>query len=264
MTSNFDFVNSRFPELYKSASQAEKMVYVAPRGSCFYARFTLETAVIWLYDNDPYLKLPYDKNNLGALIHEQTFKDNLKPGLFPKIRLIHKMGNLAAHDSSPVSAKDALNLVKELFHFLYWLCRYYSPDGRNLPDLKFDREIVPHPEKRQDLSIEKLQELEKQLSQADEMRRIVEEREKQTDRELQTLKGQIKALKEQNEAVFDRHNYNENEADTRRNYIDVLLRQVGTFTEKIGRSTKLRECQPKRVKVGSITYCGEMMGNPWL
>jgi type I restriction enzyme R subunit len=94
----------------------------APRASCFYTRFTLEQAVHWLYENDPYLKLPYD-NNLAALIHEQTFQDNLKPGLFPKIRAIHKMGNIAVHDSTSITERDALNLVQELFHVLYWLCR---------------------------------------------------------------------------------------------------------------------------------------------
>ncbi|MBW4650911.1 MAG: DUF4145 domain-containing protein [Kastovskya adunca ATA6-11-RM4] len=84
------------------------LVYSAPRASCFYTRFTLEQAVHWLYSNDPYLQLPY-ANNLGALIHEQTFQDNLKPGLFPKIRAIHKMGNIAVHDSTSITQRDALN-----------------------------------------------------------------------------------------------------------------------------------------------------------
>ena len=75
MASNFDFLREQFPELFNHASHTESMVYSAPRASCFYARFTLEQAVLWLYDHDPYLQPPYD-NNLGALIHEQSFKDN--------------------------------------------------------------------------------------------------------------------------------------------------------------------------------------------
>ena len=70
------------------------MVYTAPRASCFYTRFTLEQAVLWLYANDAYLQIPYD-NGLGALIHEQTFKDNLTPELFPKLHTIQKLGNVA-------------------------------------------------------------------------------------------------------------------------------------------------------------------------
>lgn len=73
---------AHFPELFQHAALAESLVYTAPRASCFYTRFTLEQAVQWLYANDAYLQLPYD-NSLGALIHEQSFKDNLKPGLFP-------------------------------------------------------------------------------------------------------------------------------------------------------------------------------------
>ncbi len=131
MASNFDFLREQFPELFNHASHTESMVYSAPRASCFYARFTLEQAVLWLYDRDPYLQPPYD-NNLGALIHEQTFKDNLKPGLFSKVRAIHKVGNLAAHSSSQITTSDSLRIIEDLFHFLYWLCRYYSPDGKKL------------------------------------------------------------------------------------------------------------------------------------
>jgi type I restriction enzyme R subunit len=209
-----------------NASHAESLVSTAPRASCFYTRFTLEQAVHWLYENDPYLKLPYD-NNLAALIHEQTFQDNLKPGLFPKIRAIHKMGNIAVHDSTSITERDALNLVQELFHVLYWLCRSYAPDGRTLPALNFDRNLIPQPAApaSQDLSHAQLQELEAQLSQANEMRRIAEERKQQTEQQLETLKAEIAALKQQNEAVPDTHDYNE--ADTRRYLIDVLLKEAG-------------------------------------
>jgi len=68
MASNFDFLQNRYPNLYK---HTEIIVSTAPRASCFYTRFTLEQAVHWLYENDPNLKLPYD-NNLVALIHEPT------------------------------------------------------------------------------------------------------------------------------------------------------------------------------------------------
>jgi len=78
MASNFDFLQTRFPTLFDYASHAKSLVYTAARASYFYARFTLEQGVYWLYVNDAYLQPPYD-NNLSALIHEQTFKDNLNP-----------------------------------------------------------------------------------------------------------------------------------------------------------------------------------------
>lgn len=225
MASNFDFLHSRYPSLFEHAAHAESLVHAAPRASCFYARFTLEQAVHWLYENDPYLQLPYD-NSLGALIHEPTFQDNLKPGLFPKIRTIQKIGNTAVHANTAIAPKDALRLLEELFHVLYWLSRSYSPDARNHPVLSFDRDLIPAPSPRQpDLSQQQLQALETQLSQADEMRRIAEARQQQTAQELAALKAELAALKQHNEAVPDPHNYNEEE--TRRYLIDVLLKEAG-------------------------------------
>ena len=226
MASNFDFLRQEYSELYQHATHAESLVYTAPRASCFYTRFTLEQAVLWLYANDAYLRPPYD-NSLGALIHEQSFKDNLKPGLFPKIRAIHKIGNIAVHKSTPIKDKDALHLVKELFHFLYWLCRFYSPDGKNLPKTTFNSQCIPQANAptQEELSQTQLKELAAKLSQTEEMRRIAETRQQQTETELTTLKAQIAALKQANTAIPDSHDYNE--ADTRRYLIDVLLKEAG-------------------------------------
>ncbi|HEY9752951.1 MAG TPA: DEAD/DEAH box helicase family protein, partial [Coleofasciculaceae cyanobacterium] len=226
MASNFDFLQPRLPKLFEHAAQAESLVYSAPRASCFYARFTLEQAVHWLYANDPYLQLPYD-NSLGALIHEQTFKDNLNPpSLFQKVRSIQKTGNLAVHNATTITDRESVAVIQELFHFLYWLCRYYSKEGRNLPALNFDRDLIPHPQAAtQDLSLQQLQELETRLSQAEEMRRIAEERQHQTEQQIEALKAELNAVKQQNEVVPDSHDYHE--ADTRRYLIDVLLKEAG-------------------------------------
>jgi type I restriction enzyme R subunit len=230
MASNFDFLKSQFPHLFEPATHAEQLIHTAPRASCFYARFALEQAIHWLYKNDPYLQLPYQNpkdNNLGALIHEQTFKDNLNPpSLFQKVRTIHKVGNIAVHDVAAIGVRDAVNVTQELFHFLYWLCRYYAPNGRNLPALTFDRALIPQADStRQDLTQQQLQALATQLSQSDEMRRIAEARQQQTQQELETLKAELATLKQQNETVPDRHDYHE--ADTRRYLIDVLLKEAG-------------------------------------
>ena len=253
MASNFDFLRAQYPQMFDHASQAESLAYSAPRASCFYTRFTLEQAVHWLYANDPYLQLPYD-NNLGALIHEQTFQDNLKPGLFPKIRAIHKIGNIAVHDSTSITEKDALHLVQELFHFLYWLYRFYAPDGKSLPSLSFDRHLVPQPTapSSQDLSLQQLQTLETQLSQTEEMRRIAEERQQQTQQQLESLKAEIAALKQRNETVPDNHDYNE--ADTRRYLIDVLLKEAGWNIHQTGWTEYEVEGMPNETGRGRVDY----------
>jgi type I restriction enzyme R subunit len=73
---NFTFLKTDWPELYETAREAEQNVNSAPRTSCFYSRRSLERAVKWLYANDSYLKQPY-ADNLAALIHEPTFRENL-------------------------------------------------------------------------------------------------------------------------------------------------------------------------------------------
>lgn len=225
MSSNFEFLHSYFPQFLEHASQAESLANTAPRASCFYTRFTLEQAVQWLYANDAYLQLPYD-NNLGALIHEQTFKDNLKPGLFEKIRAIHKIGNIAVHEATSIKPKDAVRILEELFHFLFWLCRSYGNNGKAIADVKFDGSLIPTKKSGQtDLSLQQLEELETKLSLAEQMGQIAEARRKQTEEELEKLKAEITTLKQQNATTPDFHNYNE--AQTREYLIDVLLKEAG-------------------------------------
>jgi type I restriction enzyme R subunit len=225
-TTNFAFLRPSFPQLHEHAAQAECLIFAAPRASCFYARFALEQAVLWLYENDPNLRLPYE-HSLGALIHEPTFQRRLKPGLFPKIRLIQKMGNKAVHQSRDVPEDDALRLVQELFHILYWLARSYSRQGRELPNLVFDREKIPRPTapEEQALTKQQLEELEEQLSKSDELRRIEAERRQKSEAELEAIRAEIDAIRQANAAAEDTHDYNE--ADTRRLLIDVLLREAG-------------------------------------
>ena len=225
MPSNFDFLKSAFPKLYGHALEAERLAATSPRACCFYTRFALEQAVLWLYENDPYLRFPYD-NKLSTLIHEQTFKDNLKPGLFPKIRAIQQMGNTAVHRSTAVSERDARRLIEELFHILYWLCRAYGPSGKTLPALAFNLSLIPQPNNAAaDLSNQQLQQLEQQLSQAKRMQQIEADRRQKTEAQLEATKAEITALKQQNATAPDTHDYNE--ADTRRYLIDILLKEAG-------------------------------------
>ena len=226
MPSNFDFLKPDFPQLCDHATHAENLVHSAPRASCFYIRYTLEQAVHWLYANDPYLQLPYD-DKLSALIHEQTFQDNLSPNLFPKLRTIQKMGNIAVHRSAPIGTSDSLHLIEELFHFLYWLCRSYSPNGKTLGKIDFNPQLTQQPlaQGKTELTLLQLQSLETQLAQAEEMKTIALARERQTAAELDRLKAELTALKQTNTKVSDPHNYNE--TNTRKYLIDVLLREMG-------------------------------------
>lgn len=117
MASNFQFLRSDWKHLLTDATEVEHSVYIAPHTAVFYASRTLERAVKWMYMNDRDLKPPY-QNNLAALIHEQTFKDTLAPGLFDKARVIHKLGNFAIHSEKPISRPpgDPLSARFSLFY----------------------------------------------------------------------------------------------------------------------------------------------------
>lgn len=224
MASNFDFLQSEKPELFTPAQKAEALAHLAPRAACFYARFALETTVHWLYQNDKQLSLPYD-SNLGALIHEQSFKDNMSKSLFLKVRTIHTQGNRAAHERKPMTVRESVHVVKELFHFLYWVSRMYSVDAANHPHPKFDPKLLPTPDKKKDLSQPEIEALQAKLEQSSQMDTIKQERLDATEAELVALKKQVAQLKKQNASVPDDHDYNE-EA-TRIEFIDVLLREAG-------------------------------------
>ncbi|MBP0002788.1 MAG: DEAD/DEAH box helicase family protein [Cyanobacteria bacterium SBC] len=232
-SSNFDFLRQPFPELHTAAVRAEHNAKTDPRAACFHARFTLEQAVNWLYDNEPYLQLPASEN-LGALIHEQTFRENLNPPqLFQKVRLVHKLGNQAAHNPGDIPPKTAIVVLQELHHFLYWLARYYSPNGKNLGKQPFNPNLLPETTTQTPQTLAQLQTLETEL-QAETERRRQAERQRLADKEtyqaeLQQLQTQIEALKTANKREPDSHDYSHtlDEAETRRLYIDVLLREAG-------------------------------------
>jgi type I restriction enzyme, R subunit len=229
MASNFDFLLPHLATLHTHATSTEKLAHTDPRACCFYARFTLEQAVNWLYDRDTYLQKPTDRDHpsLNDLLREPTFQDNLKPGLAQKLRIIQRRGNYAVHENTPITPRDALQLTEELFHFLYWIARYYSPNGKTIGDRTFDPSLLPRPTAaaEKQLTQQQIQTLETQLTQAETQRRQAAAQHQQTATELAQLRAELAALKQQNSSTTDTHHYNE--AATREFIIDLLLREAG-------------------------------------
>ncbi len=128
MSSNFQFLQKGWPQFFSSAIEAEVLALNVPRSSVFEARYTMEQVINWLYNNDDYLDRPY-RDNLASLIHEQTFKDNLAPGLFGSIRFIWETGNHAAHKAQQeklIDSKLSIICLKHLHSFLSWFYKCYS------------------------------------------------------------------------------------------------------------------------------------------
>lgn len=155
---NFEFLHKEWPNIYTEAKEAEALTFTSPKACVIICRSALEKAVHWLYANDPDLQEPYD-TKLSALMHEQCFRDILKPAMFNEINLVRKFGNNAAHGNS-IRKDESLVSIKNLYRFLSFLALYYAPQE---PIIKpFDESIIPTGAE-QSIKSEELKRLEAEL-----------------------------------------------------------------------------------------------------
>jgi type I restriction enzyme, R subunit len=231
--SNFAFLKAEWPTLYDEAARAEQNVGADPRASCFYARRTLELTLDWLYQADGTLRLPY-RNDLASKISEPTLMRLVGSAIRTKMEVIRRQGNAAVHRSAPITVDDAVRVISELFHVLYWVARHYSRASANLPtpDLRFDQALI-----LQLMSAEAHQKTQAELrAMAEEFARQEEElaaarRENEAlDAAIIQLQAEIKAAKAANATSEDTHDYSE--AETRRLIIDLLLKEAGWDLDK--------------------------------
>lgn len=248
---NFQFLLPEFKPLYEPAKGAEQLVHSDPRACCMRTRHALEQAVHWLYANDRDLRMPYD-NSLSVLLTQPAFEKLLPPHIFDKARLIQRLGNQAVHGSARIGPGDALRLVRELFHVLYWLARTYTRasdpkaivaewNDKSVPHLvradeavAFTRdELKKQEEKFQQQIASQHAQLEAREASIAESNATLAQREAalaQVNEELAKLRAELAQAKAANIAVPDTHDYDE--ADTRRFFIDVLLREAGWELDK--------------------------------
>ncbi|MBV9025012.1 MAG: DEAD/DEAH box helicase family protein [Streptomycetaceae bacterium] len=226
--SNFRFLQAEWPDLYGEAVHAERLAHVDPRASAFYARRTLELTLTWLFEADETLKSPY-RNDLAARIAEPTLVKAAGPAIRAKMDVIRRHGNIAVHRKTPVTPKDAVRTVAELFHVMYWLAHTYTRDQahRPAPVLAFDASLIPRPipaEARVAKQAELKAQAEKHAAQ-DAARAAARKQNQDLDTEIAETRAQIKAAKAANETHPDTHDYNE--AETRALIIDLLLKEAG-------------------------------------
>ncbi|MEU0076295.1 DEAD/DEAH box helicase family protein [Micromonospora tulbaghiae] len=226
--SNFAFLRAEWPGLFDEALRAERLAVADPRASCFYARRTLELALTWLFEADSTLTKPY-KDDLSAMIHEPSLRNLVGNSLQAKMNIIRKQGNTAVHKSTPVTPKEAVPVVRELFHVMYWIARHYTRDQAKVPAsaLAFNPDLIPRPipsQVRQQTQAE-LKALADKLAAQDAALAAEREKSATLDAELAKLRAEIAAAKAANEARPDDHDYDE--AQTRDLYIDLMLREAG-------------------------------------
>ncbi|MFZ4807584.1 MAG: DEAD/DEAH box helicase family protein [Hyphomicrobiaceae bacterium] len=227
----FAFLQTEFPEVFALAGKAELIATTDARGACFHARLALEAAVKWMYAHDRSLRSPYD-TALSALIHEGTFRALVGNALVTKARLIKDYGNAAAHETRAIPPSNAINAVRELFHFSYWLVRTYARGTKPNAGLTFDQNALPRAVQVEASTLAKLQALAKEresaakaLEEAEAGRIKSEQDAAARDAEIARLQAEIAAIKQANAATPDAHDYNE--AETRDAFIDLLLREAG-------------------------------------
>ncbi|MCS6123378.1 DEAD/DEAH box helicase family protein [Shewanella baltica] len=233
-----DLYSNRCAEIQLRAKNAEANIKSDPRIAGFYARNALELMVETVFDIDNWLTRPRHDATLMSLIHEQGFKQNLSSNLFPKLKLIIKIGNEAVHGKSALPQRDALQSVKELHHVLYWFVRTYTPglDRQQFTVAPFDEALIPHKlaidanlVTKAMSSIKRVQELEKQLAESDSVKRDEYQQQLSENAALkaenQALLEQIAKAKQNAETQLDTHDYNE--AETRHYLIDALLNEAG-------------------------------------
>ncbi|MVU82306.1 DUF4145 domain-containing protein [Nocardia sp. ET3-3] len=226
--SNFAFLRPEWPELFAEAVRAERAAVGDPRVSCFYARRALELALEWVFQADGTLKKPYH-SDLSGMIHEPTLKDLVGAGLSAKMDVVRRQGNIAVHRKNPVAAADAIMVVAELFHVMFWMARTYALQAQHVPAdvLAFDANLIPKPIPAE---VRRKKQAEIQQMAADleaHRKQLAEERSKskEWEAELAQLRAEIKAAKAANAARPDHHDYNE--AETRTYLIDLLLKEAG-------------------------------------
>lgn len=244
--SNFQFLLPEFRALHEPAAGAEQLVHSDPRAAVMRARHALEQVVLWLYESDSSLRMPYDKA-LNTLLTQPDFTRLVPPYVFDKMRLLQRQGNLAVHSARIITRADAMGAVRDLFHILFWLARTYTraSDPKQMA-ADWDEQRVSFLVNAQEAVQFTRDELKKQEAkfQADLDARLTElqqreqtiaaqavtlvEREQalaDMDAELALRRAELAEAKAAALAVPDTHHYDE--AATRRKLVDVLLAEAG-------------------------------------
>ncbi|MBC7918809.1 MAG: DEAD/DEAH box helicase family protein [Rhodoferax sp.] len=263
-TSNFSFLQTEWPALFAEAKRAEQTALADPRTACFYARRTLELAVVWLFQAEGgrggKLQMPY-KPDLSAYLFEPSFKVLVGPALHAKMDVVRKQGNNAVHSARPITAQDATAVLRELFQVAFWLARNY---GRNVaarpdPALQFRADLLPRPavdaalaQASAQATQAALQKLADELATRDAALAAAQQKTAALDAELAQLRAEVATAKAANTTTPDTHDYNE--AETRDLYIDLLLKEAGWKLDQARDREFEVQGMPNNQGVGFVDY----------
>lgn len=124
---NFNFLKDRYPDSYRSAYEAEKLLTENHiESSCISSRKFLEKIVEFLYIK---FDIPSEDKSLFEKINEPLFKESLDnpKKVIPLMHSIRIIGNNAAHGNhynNGVSAEDSLKALNRIYNLAVWFCKF--------------------------------------------------------------------------------------------------------------------------------------------
>ena len=217
MCGNFSFLKGKkeFESFTSACLEAEKGIIVSPANCAILSRRALELAVKWVYSFDTCLTVPY-QDNLSSLIHEPSFRDIVDEDLFPLIKYIIKLGNVAVHTNSGIKREEAILSLHNLHQFVSWIDYCYALD---YTATEFDESILYKGEEKRTRP-EELRDLYEKLSSKDK-------RLEQMIKENEALRKQLteRRVKQSKDYNFEVDKLSEYE--TRKRYIDLDLKLAG-------------------------------------
>lgn len=217
MITNFEFLKHKdqFNSFANACLEAEKSLQVSAATCAILTRRALELAVKWLYTSDSELQVPY-QDNLSSLIHERTFMSIIDENLFPLMKYIIKLGNVAVHTNSTITRDEAVLALHNLHQFIDWLDYCYSEE---YSEPKFKEEVLltgEEPRRRP----EEYKELYEKLSSKD---RKLEDLMKENAK----LRKNLTEKRIENVEQYDFQVDDLTEFNTRKIYIDLELKLAG-------------------------------------
>lgn len=217
MCTNFDFLkkNKSFSSFAEQAIEAERSLSGSSATAAILCRRALELGVRWVYAFDNALHIPY-RDNLSSLIHERTFCEILDERLFPMLKYIIKLGNVAVHTNSMIKRDDAVLSLRNLFEFCKWMEYCYSNE---YSEQKFDETLLEKSEEQRRRP-EELKTLYEQLSAKDKKLEEIRKEKEELHKELTEVR--LKNRQRRNFKVDE-----VTEAETRQRYIDLALKEAG-------------------------------------
>ena len=168
---------------------------------------------------------PPKVTNLDAYLSEPTFRAIVPEVVWQKAEYIRQAGNVAVHGNKTPTPEQALNVMRELAHVLYWAGRTYLRKGaENLHGKTFDESLVPSLEPgTAPTGVEELEILKRDLDSSDDARKEIEGK-------LEELRERLAAIKAENEKVSETRDWNESK--TRRLITDLALQRAGWLLDQ--------------------------------